>query len=122
MSESFGPSKFVGFAEMSFDRYLRAVAGIRKARRRDPGGDLSALGTPYREDESLRARLESWRTAGFGPDAFGGADRQQWRFVSLPDQPEVVPPRLALDLHGRCTRADVYALFGSTTTPGEPDT
>ena len=41
------------------------------------------LGTAYREDENLRARLETWGVERFGPDAFGGADRQKWRFVSF---------------------------------------
>jgi hypothetical protein len=115
-TESFGPSKFVGFTEMSFDRYLRALEGDSEGARFDGGvtqlAISSALGTSYREDETLRARLESWGVQRFGPDAFGGADREKWRFVSLPAVADTVRPRLSLELHGRYTRADVYALFG----------
>jgi hypothetical protein len=114
-TESFGPSKFVGFAEMSFDRYVRAVAGDSEGSRFDgavtQAAISAALGTAYREDEILRARLETWGVVRFGPDAFGGADRQKWRFVSLPAVTEPAKPRLSLDLHRRYTRADVYGLF-----------
>jgi hypothetical protein len=64
VSQSFGPSKFVGFAEMSFDRYVRAVAGESEGARFDgavtQAAISSALGTSYREDETLLARLETW--------------------------------------------------------------
>ena len=115
-AEWFGPSKFLGFAEMSFDRYIRAGTGDSEGARFDGGltqaAISSALGTSYREDENLRARLESWGVERFGPDAFGGADRQKWRFVSLPPATEPPRPRLPLELHRRYTRADIYALFG----------
>jgi hypothetical protein len=116
ISELFGPSKFVGFIEMSFERYLRAVAGDSEGMRFDGGvtqaAISSALGTSYREEETLRARLETWGVERFGPDAFGGADRQKWQFVSLPSMAETAAPRLSLGLHGRYSRADVYGLFG----------
>jgi hypothetical protein len=115
-TESFGPSKFVGFGGMSFDRYIRAVAGDSEGARFDGGVTQAAiskaLGASYREDGTLLARLEAWGMERFGPDAFGGADPGKWRFVSLPLTAETAAPRLALELHGRYTRTEVYALFG----------
>jgi hypothetical protein len=71
-AESFGPSKFVGFVEMSFDRYLRAVAGDWEGARFDGGvtqaAISSALGTPYRDDETLRSRLQAWGVDRFGAE------------------------------------------------------
>ena len=42
-AEMFGPSKFVGFAEMSFERYLRAVGGDRWTNISERIGTSSAL-------------------------------------------------------------------------------
>ena len=78
VSESFGPSKFVGFTEMSFDRYVGAVAGDSEGARFD--GNVSrtaiesAIGVSYRQDQTLRDRLEAWGVDRFGTDAFGGSD------------------------------------------------
>ena len=70
------------------------------------------LETSYRQDETLRDRLEAWGVDRFGTGAFGGSDRGKWRFVSLPAVAEEVAPRLRLTLHERYTRPDVYGLFG----------
>jgi hypothetical protein len=116
ISESFGPSKFVGFTEMSFDRYVQAVAGDWEGAQFDGGVTRAAIATAirarYKPDGILRARLDAWGVDRFGPDAFGGADRGKWQFVSLPETPEAVAPRLALGLHERYARPEVYGLFG----------
>jgi len=114
--ESFGPAKFVGFSEMSFDRYVEALAGDSEGARFD--GNVSrtaieaAIGESYRQDQTLRDRLEAWGVDRFGTGAFGGSDRGKWHFVSLPAVVEEVAPRLRLTLHERYTRPDVYGLFG----------
>ena len=41
--ESFGPSKFVGFTEMSFDRYVEAVAGDSEGARFDGNVSRTAI-------------------------------------------------------------------------------
>ena len=111
----FGPSKFVGFAGMDFDRYLQAVAGDSNGVRFDGGVTRTAIsyavGLSFEDDEGLRAELETWGIDRFGPDAFGGADRTKWRFLRLPEAIDPVTARLPLALHGRFTRADVYGVF-----------
>jgi hypothetical protein len=113
--EIFAPSKFVGYATMSFERYVAASGGDAVGARFDGGlthrAIESALGASYRDDQPLRQRLEVWGVTRFGLGAFGNADRSKWRFITLPEA-TLALPKLRLALHGRYSRKEVYALFG----------
>ena len=79
---------------MDFDRYLQAVSGDSDGVRFDGGVTRTAIsdavGSTFEGDECLRAQLGTWGIDRFGPDAFGGADRAKWRFVSVPEVAEPV--------------------------------
>jgi hypothetical protein len=123
-TNTFGPSKYAGMADMSLDHYEETSddfdgAATRQAIERTLGGKFSA-------DETLTERLSSWGRALLGPEAFGGANSAKWRFLLLPlavakrprnpkwNREELI---LALDLYLRSrpsllddTNSDVVAL------------
>jgi hypothetical protein len=88
-SESFGPSKFVGLPEMSFDRYLRPLEGDSAGARFDGGvthaAISNALGTSYQGDETCG---HGWRPGAYRDsvappsvapiDRSGGSSRCRW--------------------------------------------
>jgi hypothetical protein len=113
-TNAFGPSKFVGFADMTFKRYETAHLGESDGAQFSGGVThetiVKVLGTEYAPNRSMRKRLITWGSKLFGADAFGGAEPNKWQFVSLPI-PASTSGRLAIPLHTQVTRRDVYALF-----------
>jgi hypothetical protein len=86
VSRRFGPSKFVGFKNMTLAKYQLARDGY-------PGDYIfnghitrkaieNVLGT-YAEDERLSVELINWAVSLLGPDALEGIDESKWKFVSL---------------------------------------
>lgn len=86
-SEQFGPAKFVGFDDMSFEKYEEAVnrrhTGARFDGFRTRRAIESALGVQFSLDEELPSKLEVWAHSLLGSGAFEGVDRTKWTFVRL---------------------------------------
>ena len=86
-SEHFGPAKFVGFDDMSFEKYEEAVnrrhTGARFDGFRTRRAIESALGVQFSLDEELPSKLEVWAHSLLGSGAFEGVDRTKWTFVRL---------------------------------------
>jgi hypothetical protein len=85
-SRRFGPSKFVGFKNMTMAKYQSARDGY-------PGDYIfdghitrkaieNILGA-YAKDERLSVELTNWAASLLGPDALEGIDESKWKFVSL---------------------------------------
>jgi hypothetical protein len=85
-SGSFGPSKFVGFRGMSFDKYARAReggwAGDRFSGHRARVAIERILGS-YHRSSQLSARLVMWGQSLLGDDVFDDVNRYKWMFTSL---------------------------------------
>ena len=86
VSRRFGPSKFVGFKNMTLAKYQSARDGYL-------GGNIfnghitrkaieNILGA-YAEDAQLSVKLSNWAVSLLGPDALEGIDDSKWKFVSL---------------------------------------
>ena len=86
VSGRFGPSKFVGFKNMTMAKYQMARDGYL-------GGNIfnghitrkaieNIRGT-YAQDARLSGKLNDWAESLLGPDALEGIDESKWRFVSL---------------------------------------
>jgi hypothetical protein len=86
-SETFGPAKYIGFADMSFAKFEDAV------NRRHTGAPFdgfatrhaieSALVTSFSSDEQLRSKLKGWGESLLGSAVFDGVDQSKWTFVRL---------------------------------------
>jgi hypothetical protein len=86
-TEMFGPSKFVGFKNMDFTKYMLARRG------RSAGAPFNGqktriaieyvLGTYYRDDLRILAELVNWGEKLLGPGVFDGIDDSKWAFISL---------------------------------------
>jgi hypothetical protein len=113
-TNAFGPSKFVGFADMTFERYDAAHLGESEGASFDGGVTREAivkvLGTEYAPDRSMHERLIKWGSKLLGAEPFGSAEPNKWHFVMLPAR-TLTSGQLALPLHAQVTRRDVYALF-----------
>lgn len=86
-ADTFGPSKFVGFAGMSFRLRQNALLGRAKGVGFSGGRTRlaveKALKKPYKREPALVGRLDQWGNKMFGPQAFDGVDQAKWRFVRL---------------------------------------
>jgi hypothetical protein len=92
-SGTFGPGKFVGYADMDFRDYDQAHLGNSVEARFDghvsKAAIESALSARFRQAPKLRESVRRWGTRLLGPDAFGNANPLKWRFVVL----DCAPPR-----------------------------
>jgi hypothetical protein len=85
--DTFGPSKFVGFAKMNFEVYEQAI------QHQTTGASFSgsitkqaieeATGLAYAANERLAERLRDWWKRTFGLNPFDGLDTSKWRFTTL---------------------------------------
>jgi hypothetical protein len=86
-SDSFGPSKFVGFDDMSFAKYEEAVNGRHTGAPFDGFATRraieAALDTSFSPDDQLRSKLERWGNSLIGSDEFEDVDRAKWTFVRV---------------------------------------
>lgn len=83
----FGPSKFVGFRNMSFGKYDACNAGQSTGAKFDGGVTRSAIEGilgEFRPDDALATILVDWFSRMASPNALAGIDRSKWRFVRLP--------------------------------------
>lgn len=112
---AFGPSKFVGYVDMTFKEYEAAHLGESDGAAFDGGvthdAIVKVLGTEYAPNRSMRERLLTWGVKLLGADAFGGAEPNKWHFMTLPAL-ALTSGQLPLPLHAQVTRRDVFALFG----------
>jgi hypothetical protein len=85
-SRRFGPSKFVGFKNMTLAKYQSARDGhlggcmfnshiTRKA--------IENILGAYAEDAHLSVELTDWAVSLLGHDVLEGIDESKWKFVSL---------------------------------------
>jgi len=93
VSGNYGPGKFVGLVNMSYDAY-------RQARDSDPpefdGGRTrraieSATGQVFDRDDDCAQGLNLWAEEILGKGTLDGVDPDKWRFLRL-SVPEVLPP------------------------------
>ena len=90
-SEAFGPNKFVGFRNMTFSKYQRAlkISAMKFDRSRFNGSRTrqairKALGADYEADRELWEALEKWADSLFEiPSVFEYRDHLVWKFVRL---------------------------------------
>lgn len=86
-SESFGPAKYVGFADMSFAKYEEAVNHRHTGDSFDGFATRraieSALVRSFSSDEQLRSKLEGWGNSLLGSGAFDRVDQSKWTFARL---------------------------------------
>ena len=89
-SESFGPAKFVGFADMSFAKYEQAIDHHHTGAPFDGFATRRAIESvatsSFARDELLRSKLGAWGASLLGPTAFEGVDQSKWAFVRLTSQ------------------------------------
>lgn len=91
ISRLFGPSKFVGFVDMTMQEYLKRV----EAHHGPDGFDghrsrkaiESAVGSEYVHDPALFHQLRSWVRELLGEDLLAKVSPEKRVFVSLPEQP-----------------------------------
>jgi hypothetical protein len=86
-SGMFGPGKFVGYMDMDFQGYDQANLGNSAGAPFD--GHVSkeaiehAMSATFDPALGLHERLRRWGTGLLGPEAFGNANSDKWRFVML---------------------------------------
>jgi hypothetical protein len=84
---NFGPSKFAGLCDMTFDRYEAGLAGHTTDAHFDGGVTRNAIARllgDYRSDTALSGQLKERLARRFGPDILNGVDVTKWEFVRLP--------------------------------------
>jgi len=84
--ETFGPSKFVGFRSMTFDRYESALAGRSTGAQFDGGVThraIEAVLDGYSSDSRLTERLTRWCERAVGAGSLEGTDVEKWRFAKI---------------------------------------
>lgn len=111
-TDTFGPSKFLGFAKMDMARYDEATEkdtlehfhGHRTAE-----NIQRVLGREYRRDSGLSERLVAWGNALLGEHVFESVDEGKWRFVRLKQAPVHTSDFLAVgEVYAR---EDLKAMF-----------
>ena len=85
-SDCFGPGKFVGYRNMTWNRYEAALAGHFSGAIFDGGVTsraLSAVLGEFQADQTLVDQLIEWSSFLFGASLFGGANHNKWQFARL---------------------------------------
>lgn len=83
---TFGPGKFVGFANMDFPTYQHARDGLETGDAFDGHYTQLAIGRvlgPFVSDAALAAALQTWAQSALGPLVFRNVRSRKWRFVRL---------------------------------------
>jgi hypothetical protein len=86
-TQSFGPSKFVGFSKMTFEEYESAVKGDWSGDRFDGHATRTVIehitGVPFANNPSLAHELIRWGEQLFGAGALNGVDESKWCFLTI---------------------------------------
>jgi hypothetical protein len=95
-SETFAPSKFVGFKRMTFELYERARRGQTVGDKFDgflTRAAIEAAAGAFSQCLPLHQPLNEWATSLFGDDVFDGVDVGKWQFakVGQPSHPVLQP-------------------------------
>ncbi len=85
---AFGPGKFVGFKEMTYQRYARGRMLVLEGAPFHGGVTRKAieraLGATFQDDPMMRNTLVDWGNRLLEGDVFQGIAETKWRFLSLP--------------------------------------
>lgn len=85
----FGPSKFVGFANMNFPRYEQALGGHTSGDEFDGHVTKTAIEVlfeppwHFRVDSTRHEALMDWGESLLGPHVFEGVDQTKWQFLTM---------------------------------------
>jgi HNH endonuclease len=86
-NEMFGPAKFVGFANMEFEKYERARKGKLKGAHFDGHSTMNAVSKVLKKNfepsANLKRLLLRWGENLLGKDCFKGIDHTRWAFAVL---------------------------------------
>lgn len=84
----FGPTKFVGFVDMTIAVTVSgrkgSTSGVEFDGREPRYAIEQVLSCKYCVEPSLSAALELWARRQAGPDIFDRIDTSKWKFISLP--------------------------------------
>lgn len=88
--DAFGPGKFVGYKQMTFTAYERALSGDYRGHSHDGHRSQKAisqaLNAAFLPNPKLAERLQDWIAEFHQPWASHAYDASKWRFVVLADQ------------------------------------
>jgi hypothetical protein len=85
-SNAFGPSKFVGFKDMTFVKYLNARDGNCKGARFNGTVTRQAIENilgQYSADTGLTEKLKEWGENICGFQVFKNIDQRKWKFLTF---------------------------------------
>lgn len=86
-TQSFGPSKFVGYQDMNFGDYeaarQAAYSDDEFDGRRTDEAIRKALKTSWAKSPELSGELKRWGQLLLDPDVFDDIDETKWKFFSL---------------------------------------
>lgn len=93
-TQSFGPSKFVGFQNMSFGDYEAARQAARQGAyidddfdgRRTDEAIRKTLKKSWAKSPQLSEELKRWGRSLLEPDVFKDINETKWRFFTLQDE------------------------------------
>ena len=88
-TDTFGPSKFVGFRSMTFECYDYWVEKAKTHKGKFLGGDTrktneKTLGTNFAPNQSLAKKLVKWGEKLSVTGIFKGTCQDKWRFIKIP--------------------------------------
>jgi len=85
-TKTFGPSKFIGFKDMTFEKYRSAKADNCKGLRFNANNARDAIARilgPYTKDSELSERFRQWGESLCGPSVFRSIKKDKWLFTML---------------------------------------
>jgi hypothetical protein len=119
-SNAFGPSKFVGYRGMNFERY--EAANHRESIGAVFNGSVThraieAILGPYDTDSQLKDLLKQWAESLAGVGLLDGVDEDKWKFVRLLSERRI--PNLGFQV-GKIydRRREIHARFGGQAQGG----
>jgi hypothetical protein len=87
----FGPSKFVGLKDVTFQQYEAALVDLPRGfdGHRTWRAISRAVGDAFRPSRDLTAQLQRWADRLLGAGAVEGIDTGKWKFLSIAEEPAV---------------------------------
>jgi hypothetical protein len=116
-TENFGPSKFVGFADMNFEKYEVAISGNWTGAQFNGAFTREriekVLGKPYQQNDSLEEKLLDWADDLGHNNIFDGVDTKKLKFLEILRDETVadteVRPLEMYSTYSRCEVRDIFA-------------